>query len=247
MEVDLKRFRNMVMYESDAIYALIEKVNPVDILANLSGCYAADADFDCGQGPEFQAAMQRLVEACNFAIEVIAEDWGPNDYSATTPYLMESRCFKLRSPASLELAPFMESFLKRGDGLADLIMRLAKLHDSLPKYREFDGWDLVRTKATEAIERHLGAEIDEAERVLAEILSPPFDYHAYLLSPEWKTKRDERVIAAGRRCQVCNSPHLLECHHRTYERIGNELPEDLFVLCRECHQTFHDNGRLARR
>lgn len=70
-------------------------------------------------------------------------------------------------------------------------------------------------------------------------------YHEYLLSPEWKARRDERVKASGGRCQVCNRAEKLNVHHRTYERIGDELPDDLFVLCEECHHLFHQNGRLA--
>jgi hypothetical protein len=75
---------------------------------------------------------------------------------------------------------------------------------------------------------------------------PPFDYPTYLQSPEWKARRDERVKAAGNRCQVCNRAEKLNVHHRTYERIGNEIPDDLIVLCEPCHKLFHDNGRLAR-
>ena len=32
-------------------------------------------------------------------------------------------------------------------------------------------------------------------------------------------------------------------HHRTYDNLGDEEPEDLVVLCRKCHATFH--GKLA--
>lgn len=38
----------------------------------------------------------------------------------------------------------------------------------------------------------------------------------------------------------------LQAHHRTYENRGQEQPGDLTVLCRDCHSTFHKNGRLAR-
>lgn len=86
----------------------------------------------------------------------------------------------------------------------------------------------------------------DLEAIIGEHKPKPFDYHAYLRSPEWKAKRDAQVETAGGRCQVCNSTKQLNCHHRTYERIGNEIPDDLFVLCADCHQIFHDNGRLAR-
>lgn len=86
----------------------------------------------------------------------------------------------------------------------------------------------------------------DLDAIIGEHKPKPFDYHAYLRSPEWKAKRDAQVEAAGGRCQVCNSAKQLNCHHRTYERIGNEIPDDLFVLCADCHVIFHENGRLAR-
>ncbi len=69
----------------------------------------------------------------------------------------------------------------------------------------------------------------------------------YLQTPHWKRKREDKLRAVGRRCQVCNhGPDTLEVHHRTYERLGQELDEDLTVLCRACHSTFHDHRGLSR-
>lgn len=67
-------------------------------------------------------------------------------------------------------------------------------------------------------------------------------YSAYLQTPEWQARRAEALERARHRCQVCNSGGLLDVHHRTYERRGEERPEDLTVLCRRCHYLFH---RLA--
>ncbi len=73
-------------------------------------------------------------------------------------------------------------------------------------------------------------------------------YKEYLQTPHWKRKREEKVRAAGRRCQLCNRSSVsLNVHHRTYERLGEELDEDLTVLCRDCHSTFHKHRRLERR
>lgn len=71
-------------------------------------------------------------------------------------------------------------------------------------------------------------------------------YREYLLSPEWQTRRLLAIEAAGGCCQVCNSSRRLDVHHRTYARIGGELPGDLITLCRGCHAIFHAHGRLAR-
>jgi 5-methylcytosine-specific restriction endonuclease McrA len=62
----------------------------------------------------------------------------------------------------------------------------------------------------------------------------------YLKTREWRVKRNRALIRAGNRCQVCASTYQLDVHHRTYERLGNELLSDLMVLCRRCHQHYHD-------
>ncbi|MBK7380736.1 MAG: hypothetical protein IPJ03_17400 [Ignavibacteriales bacterium] len=64
-------------------------------------------------------------------------------------------------------------------------------------------------------------------------------YREYLESPEWQEKRKVKLKQANNKCQVCNSSKNLHIHHRTYERIFNEKPEDLTVLCSDCHQLFH--------
>lgn len=62
----------------------------------------------------------------------------------------------------------------------------------------------------------------------------------YLNSEHWHITRLAALERAGHRCQVCNGADRLDVHHRTYERLGNERPEDLTVLCRRCHDLFHD-------
>jgi len=72
-------------------------------------------------------------------------------------------------------------------------------------------------------------------------------YEEYLQTPHWKRRREDRLRAAGRRCQLCNrGSGTLNVHHRTYERLGEELDGDLIVLCRSCHSTFHEHHRLER-
>lgn len=62
----------------------------------------------------------------------------------------------------------------------------------------------------------------------------------YLNSPQWKTKRLKVFHIYGYACQICHSEKQLECHHITYERLGNEKLSDLACLCRNCHQNIHD-------
>ena len=69
---------------------------------------------------------------------------------------------------------------------------------------------------------------------------PKTDYYNYINSAEWRKVAKAARKRAGYRCQLCNHNGKLHVHHRTYERLGNELPEDLTVLCETCHENFHD-------
>lgn len=72
-------------------------------------------------------------------------------------------------------------------------------------------------------------------------------YPEYLETPEWQARRNAQVWIDGGRCRVCNSAHLLDVHHRTYERRrGCEEPGDLITLCRDCHGLFHEYRHLSQ-
>jgi hypothetical protein len=72
-------------------------------------------------------------------------------------------------------------------------------------------------------------------------------YREYLESAAWRAKREEAIERAGGRCQLCNvAAPVLHVHHRTYERVGRELPGDLTVLCGPCHRRYHQ-PRVAPR
>lgn len=67
----------------------------------------------------------------------------------------------------------------------------------------------------------------------------PVNYDRYLSSPGWRKKADAAKARALFQCQGCGRPagivHL-NAHHRTYVRLGYEIPEDITVLCQEaCH------------
>lgn len=75
------------------------------------------------------------------------------------------------------------------------------------------------------------------------------NYKRYIQSQEWREKAEEAKERAGQRCQVCNRPRsevTLDAHHRTYDRLGNELPEDITVLCRLCHELYESNKKQLR-
>lgn len=72
-------------------------------------------------------------------------------------------------------------------------------------------------------------------------------YKEYLQTPHWKRRREDKLRAVGRRCQLCSrNSGTLDIHHNTYERLGEEQDGDLTVLCSACHNSFHEHSHLAR-
>ena len=67
----------------------------------------------------------------------------------------------------------------------------------------------------------------------------PRSYQAYLASPWWKARRNQALRDAKFRCQRCGVKRDLQVHHRSYQRLGAELPTDLEVVCRGCHLGHH--------
>lgn len=70
---------------------------------------------------------------------------------------------------------------------------------------------------------------------------PVDSYADYLCGEHWREKvRPEALERAGYRCQLCGvMDKTLNVHHNSYERLGNELPWDLVVLCEDCHAKYH--------
>jgi hypothetical protein len=70
-------------------------------------------------------------------------------------------------------------------------------------------------------------------------------YEAVVWSSHWKRlTKAQKALAAGC-CERCGRlrDHL-EVPHLTYARAGQELPEDVVVVCRGCHRTL---DKLRRR
>ena len=93
-------------------------------------------------------------------------------------------------------------------------------------------------------------------------------YALYLQSDHWKARRQQAIQDANGHCQSQPCPldylrwitdeqrqveldewlspnaYRLEVHHLSYANLGRELPEDLIVLCPQCHAAQH--GLLPR-
>lgn len=100
-----------------------------------------------------------------------------------------------------------------------LLLALSNLRaDGLVEDRPCARWALAR---------------DAAGR-LAELRA--MSYADYLQTPDWLRTRADALERAGGCCRV-DERHRehLEVHHRSVERLGAELEDDLVVLCRACH------------
>lgn len=62
-------------------------------------------------------------------------------------------------------------------------------------------------------------------------------YSEYLFTMEWETKR-QAVISRDNVCKMCGDKGS-DIHHITYERLFNEVLDDLIFLCRKCHEKIH--------
>ena len=62
-------------------------------------------------------------------------------------------------------------------------------------------------------------------------------YIQYLKSNQWKQRRYATLERAKFKCQFekCGEKRYLSVHHKTYDRLGNEDPSDLIVLCSGHH------------
>ena len=67
------------------------------------------------------------------------------------------------------------------------------------------------------------------------------DYQEYRKTPHWQAVRAWALERSNWHCQIWeNHGNHLEVHHNNYDHLGAERPEDVVVLCAECHELFHD-------
>ncbi len=82
---------------------------------------------------------------------------------------------------------------------------------------------------------------------MTQYYSSDIDYNEYIKSPEWRSRANAAKQRAGYRCRICNRHQReipLHAHHRTYERLGHELPDDITVLCEDCHHLYEQHKHL---
>lgn len=76
-------------------------------------------------------------------------------------------------------------------------------------------------------------------------------YNKYLRSKEWSKLRLDLIQTRGAKCERCgvtrNQFRYLHIHHLTYERLFNEDPKDLEILCAPCHREEHGITKKRKR
>jgi hypothetical protein len=85
------------------------------------------------------------------------------------------------------------------------------------------------------------------------------DYEKYFDLPHWQDFRKQalevqKTKLGCNRCEKCGaSPQkitretALHVHHLTYERLGEELIEDVIIICRPCHEKEHGHDAESQR
>ena len=76
-----------------------------------------------------------------------------------------------------------------------------------------------------------------AEQRIAELRA--MAYEDYVQTPDWLRTRAAALDLAGNHCAL-QSEHTqhIEVYHRNRDRLGDELADDLVVLCRSCHRLY---------
>lgn len=69
------------------------------------------------------------------------------------------------------------------------------------------------------------------------------NYYEYIHSPEWFTRTEPVRKRNNGLCECCMMRYGNCVHHRTYQRLGEELEIDLLHVCIYCHRMIHKKGK----
>jgi hypothetical protein len=71
------------------------------------------------------------------------------------------------------------------------------------------------------------------------------NYNNYIQSDKWKEKAIKIINRDGNKC-ICGSTEKLQVHHKSYDRLFNELESDLITLCDTCHVFITNKNKSER-
>lgn len=71
-------------------------------------------------------------------------------------------------------------------------------------------------------------------------------YQSYLRTKHWRAMRSTTMKGWDGYCQICRMRTVRpDIHHLHYERVKNEHPGDLQILCRSCHTKEHELRHIS--
>jgi len=70
-------------------------------------------------------------------------------------------------------------------------------------------------------------------------------YAQYMASKEWRIKRQEAIRTHLERCDVCGAKESLRVSHRHFKTLYKETPQDLDVLCPDCHDNKYEGKHAS--
>lgn len=128
----------------------------------------------------------------------------------------------------------------QGDGCAKVIAPGERYLDRVLRHPENSHLRYCQECAELVMERAKGYRIFDGRNEF------PDRYHKRISSAQWKSLKRKVIGQRGNQCERCGRENAsLELHHLHYRSMGSEQPEDVILLCRECHAEA-DEGRSAK-
>jgi hypothetical protein len=117
--------------------------------------------------------------------------------------------------------------------------RLALLESEIGKAMLEHYEDLAEQHGGDWYDHYNKGYLQSLGRPQVEPLTHKEKYNTYINSPEWKKFRLSIIIERGSVCEKCSAEGSVDAHHLTYDRLFNELPQDIMLLCKPCHKKEH--------
>lgn len=108
--------------------------------------------------------------------------------------------------------------------------------------RMADGDDLLILKEKINLKQEINSMLDFLSKIddsVGDFLKNNISYKEYLQEDHWQFIRKLALKRADFQCERCKTAINLNVHHITYENLNHEKPEDVIVLCENCHKTIH--------
>ncbi len=188
----------------------ITELDRGDRMVKVSDPYGCWAEFHLRYTPEFGRALSEAKSDC-WACEH-AETALRTKVASNGRYMVSQQC------------------LRCGNRIGDYVKK--------------ENWPKEHTLWDETISGDLRSSVNEKAAVIllqfiAKQQQEEKRYGEYLLSPQWRRKRQLVLERDNHLCQGCRNATATEVHHLTYRDIYDEFLFQLIGLCEGCHDRYH--------